>query len=188
MVKTYSKKSSGSSNVSAHFKVGEFASHDGADKILIDFNLVQKLEEARSLYKKPITFNSAYRTPNHNKRVGGVSDSCHIFGKAVDIPYNKSLETILRNVGLYVINEGSWLHCDTRYIAPTGQFPTLTKGNKNWEWNNFLQHCLTRKGYKCIKDGQFGRTTEAQVKVFQRVNGLIPDGICGSRTWSKLNN
>ena len=36
-------------------------------------------------------------------------------------------------------------------------------------------------------DGSFGAKTEAAVRVFQKANGLVPDGIIGPRTWQALD-
>lgn len=38
----------------------------------------------------------------------------------------------------------------------------------------------------CVPDGIFGRITEEAVLDFQRTHGLIPDGVVGEKTWSKL--
>jgi len=37
-------------------------------------------------------------------------------------------------------------------------------------------------------DGVFGQKTDDALKVFQKAKGLNPDGICGSMTWSALDN
>ena len=47
--------------------------------------LVQKLVKARGIAGIPFFLTSVYRTPEHNKKVGGVEDSSHTTGLAVDI-------------------------------------------------------------------------------------------------------
>ncbi len=85
MVKTYSLKKDGNTNLSPHFKVKEFRCKDGTDKILIDDKLVEKLEEIRSeLNAKALVIYSGYRTPAHDKKVGGSGSGQHTKGKAVD--------------------------------------------------------------------------------------------------------
>ena len=84
-VKTYSLKKDGEKQLSENFKVKEFRCKDGSDTILIDDNLPKLLQEIRDAFGRPVTINSAYRTPAHNKRVGGVSASQHVKGTAADI-------------------------------------------------------------------------------------------------------
>lgn len=48
-------------------------------------DLVYKLDRARALYGAAIIITSGYRDPNQNEQVGGVQDSAHTTGKAVDI-------------------------------------------------------------------------------------------------------
>ena len=85
MVRTYSLSRDGDKKLSEHFRVREFRSKDGADTILISDETVKVLEDIRSYFGKPITINSAYRTPAHNKAVGGASGSQHVKGTACDI-------------------------------------------------------------------------------------------------------
>lgn len=50
-----------------------------------------------------------------------------------------------------------------------------------------LQTELNELGYDCGKtDGIFGKQTDAAVRWFQQVNGLVVDGIVGEKTWKKL--
>jgi len=43
------------------------------------------LQVIRDEIGKPIKINSGYRSPEHNKSVGGVKNSMHVKGKAADI-------------------------------------------------------------------------------------------------------
>lgn len=69
----------------SNFKIKEFACKDGSDKILVDCELVEKLQIMRKHFGRPLIINSAYRTIEHNKAVGGACDSRHLFGTAADI-------------------------------------------------------------------------------------------------------
>jgi len=51
----------------------------------ISQDLIDKLNVARYLAKTPFIINSGYRCKDHNKNVGGKSDSSHLKGLAVDI-------------------------------------------------------------------------------------------------------
>ena len=48
-------------------------------------NLATNLERLRVLVGGPLSINDAYRCVSENKRVGGVMNSQHLFGKAADI-------------------------------------------------------------------------------------------------------
>lgn len=54
-------------------------------KTIINPELVTLLQKIRDHFGKPVVINSGYRCPYHNKRVGGASNSQHIYGKAADI-------------------------------------------------------------------------------------------------------
>lgn len=74
---------------SPNFKMAEFNSHDGTvvpTKYRGNVQtLMNQLEVIRSYFNAPVTINSGYRSPAHNKNIGGVADSMHLFGKAADI-------------------------------------------------------------------------------------------------------
>lgn len=52
--------------------------------------LLEPLYKAREIAGIPFVINSGFRTLGHNKRVGGVADSAHLEGLAVDISCIKS--------------------------------------------------------------------------------------------------
>ena len=85
VVKSFSKAKDGSTKLSDHFKVQEFACSDGTDAIFIAPNLVNVLEAIRTHFNKPVYINSAYRTAAKNKQVGGATYSQHMYGTAADI-------------------------------------------------------------------------------------------------------
>ena len=77
---------------------------------------ISRLDEIREGYGKPIYINSGYRCPQLNKAVGGVEDSYHLKGLAVDIRWdNELVEYIINNCQFHkAIREkagkSKWLH------------------------------------------------------------------------------
>lgn len=135
MVRTYSLSRDGDKKLSEHFRVREFRSKDGADTILISDELVKVLEAIRSYFGKPITITSGYRTPAHNREVGGAKGSQHVKGTAADIKVKGVptwavagfLEANYRNCGIGYYS--TWVHVDTRgYRALWRDYGTNTKG------------------------------------------------------------
>lgn len=68
-----------------NFKLSEFACKDGSEEIVLDMELVWKLQQLRDKLGVPIKIVSGYRNPEYNKKVGGVRNSQHVLGKASDI-------------------------------------------------------------------------------------------------------
>lgn len=134
-VKEYSLSKDGTKQLTEHFRVREFRCKDGADTILISDETVKVLEDIRNYFGKPITINSAYRTPAHNKKVGGAKGSQHVKGTAADIKVKDVptwavagfLEANYRNCGIGYYS--TWVHVDTRgYRALWRDYGTNTKG------------------------------------------------------------
>lgn len=104
-----------------HFKISEFHSKDGGGLLKggMDSKLITTLEQLRyNLGGKAIVINSGYRTAAHNKRVGGVSNSQHLYGKAADIVVKgvkpstvyQAADKLFNGVGKY----STFTHVDTR--------------------------------------------------------------------------
>lgn len=84
-VKTYSKKTQGNVFCSAHTQVKEMACKDGTDKVLVDEKLMEMIEKLfTKLNCSKYIIESGYRTPSHDKKVGGNGRGQHTLGKAVD--------------------------------------------------------------------------------------------------------
>lgn len=63
--------------------------------------------------------------------------------------------------------------------------PTIKMGSRGPDVKK-AQQLLNQKGYTLVTDGDFGPSTQAAVKNFQRINGLTDDGIIGPKTWEAL--
>lgn len=137
MVRTYSLARDGEKKLSEHFRVREFACHDGSDKILISDETVRILEAIRTYFGQPVTITSGYRTAAYNAspKVGGAKNSQHVKGTAADIKVEGVpswavagyLEANFRScsIGYY----SSWVHVDTRgYRALWKDYGSNTKG------------------------------------------------------------
>lgn len=85
IVEVYSLKEDGEKQLSKNFKVREFRCKDGSDPVFVAPLLVHILQTIRGIAGASVNINSAYRTPSHNKAVGGVDNSRHMRGKAADI-------------------------------------------------------------------------------------------------------
>ena len=113
---------------SKYFTVKEMLYSDTAKKLKIDNTpksdeivdniqyLMDRLDEIREGYGKPIFINSAYRCPKLNQSVGGVSSSYHQLGLAADLRYDSDLKDYIINNCQFgkLIEERSksatWLH------------------------------------------------------------------------------
>lgn len=70
---------------SRNFNINEFRCKGTGKLIKMDNKLIYKLEELRYYFNKPIIINSGYRTPQHNRNVGGAKNSQHLYGRAADV-------------------------------------------------------------------------------------------------------
>ena len=122
-VRAYSKAKDGAKQLSANFKVREFACADGTDVIFVSGELVEVLQKIRDHFKTSVTINSGYRTSAHNKKVDGAAYSQHLYGTAADITvkgvkpkdvaaYAEKLLPNTGGIGIY----GTFTHIDVRKV------------------------------------------------------------------------
>ena len=108
---------------SKYFAHKELECKCGCGKADMDDMFLERLDMLRYRYNKPIYLNSAYRCANHNKNVGGVSDSPHTLGLAVDIKCNGQEKYWLMKyafqLGFQGIGVGdTFLHVDDKTQEP----------------------------------------------------------------------
>ena len=71
--------------LSRHFKRREFACSCGCGFDTIDAQTLEILDAVRGHFGRPVIVTSAARCPDHNRAVGGASNSQHLYGRAADI-------------------------------------------------------------------------------------------------------
>lgn len=108
--------------ISNNFKLREFeCTHPDHHHVIVDSELLNKVQHLRDYWQKPIYFNSAYRCGLRNVQVGGAENSQHLLGKAVDIPLHcfdvpiemvkeSALNIGFTGIGLY----DEFIHLDVR--------------------------------------------------------------------------
>jgi len=92
----------------------------GTGRLVVDDQALDKLQALRDRLGKPLILTSAYRSPEHNKRVGGAKNSQHMQGNAFDVRMDNhdphEFEAAARSVGFtgfgYYPRSG-FMHVDT---------------------------------------------------------------------------
>jgi zinc D-Ala-D-Ala carboxypeptidase len=92
----------------------------GTGSIAINEAAIDKLQALRDKLGRPLLLTSAYRSPEHNKRVGGAKNSQHMLGIAFDVRMEnqdpQKFEAAARAVGFtgfgYYPKQG-FMHIDT---------------------------------------------------------------------------
>lgn len=99
--------------LSNNFSLSEFESNDGAETPLDVISnlkdLAGSLQVLRDILGESIYINSGYRSPSHNKSIGGVKGSQHTLGKAGDLRVKGMRPNELHAVISNLIKEGKML-------------------------------------------------------------------------------
>jgi zinc D-Ala-D-Ala carboxypeptidase len=109
---------------SPHFRFEEFESKGNTDyTIKISRALLNGLEDYRDAVGHPIRVVSAYRDPDHNRSVGGASNSQHKYGNACDLEGELTLnqmKALKRFSGIGIKQAtGKVVHVDVRHVGPS---------------------------------------------------------------------
>jgi zinc D-Ala-D-Ala carboxypeptidase len=120
---------------SKYFKATEFiCSHTGTEKM--DQNFIDKLNNLREAYGKPMTISSGYRDATHPVEAAKKDPTAgaHVSGKASDILIDRadafkllSLAFVVGFTGIGVNQKGGarFLHLDTIESSPARPRPTI---------------------------------------------------------------
>lgn len=122
--------------ITKNFNSVEFACKDGTQvPKSLHLNMValaQNLQIIRDKVGKPIIINSAYRTPEHNKKIGGASQSYHLTAEAGDIRVEGMTSVALHKVILELIKEGK-IHNGGLGLYDTFVHYDIRKTPKRWD-------------------------------------------------------
>lgn len=136
----------------------------GTGQLLVDETALDKLQELRDALGVPLIIHSAYRSPEHNKRVGGAKDSYHMKGCAFDISMANHdpdvFEIAAREVGFrgvgYYPKQG-FLHID---LGPARS------------WGTRFPRSATRVAAEPPKRETVAQSTTVQASAVQLASGL----------------
>lgn len=131
--------------LTTNFWLREFECNDGSKMPVPVFRqievLANQLQRIRNDLNVPIKITNAYRSPAHNKAVGGVRTSQHLLGKACDIQVKDIspmivYNTIERLIGEGVIKEGglglynTFVHYDIRDYKARWNYSSINRNDK----------------------------------------------------------
>jgi len=115
--------------LSKHFNSREFDSPDSPfSGLIISKDIIQLLEVIRLAINKPLQVNSGVRSKEHNLKIGGVSDSSHLTGLAVDISIKdsvtryKALNVLIKNGVKRIGLHANFIHFDLDRSKPQEVF------------------------------------------------------------------
>lgn len=96
--------------ITENFSLSEFDCKDGTElptALLPNvLDLADNLQVLRDYLGVPVKINSAYRTLEYNRKIGGSTKSQHLLGKAADIVVESKSPEEVANIIKYLISEG----------------------------------------------------------------------------------
>jgi zinc D-Ala-D-Ala carboxypeptidase len=104
----------------------------GTGSLVLNPHALDKLQALRNALGAPLILTSAYRSPEHNLRVGGSPNSYHLSGRAFDVRMEnhdpEAFERAAREagfLGLIRYPDKGFIHIDTRtaYYDAGAKFP-----------------------------------------------------------------
>ena len=121
-----------------NFHLREFRCKDGTDvpDDLMDNvkKLAKNLQVLRDHIQKPITIISGYRTPEYNKKCGGVKRSQHLLAKAADIVVSGMTSLEVRDTIIQLIKDGKM---DSGGVGIYPSFTHYDVRGRNSRWGRY---------------------------------------------------
>lgn len=110
-----------------YFKRGEFACKCGCEFSVVDFELMEVLNNVRKVFETPLVITSGCRCSKHNTNVGGAKKSVHLTGMAADFRptlNNPKFNYLLDEIHEYLLKKfpnkygiakgGNFVHIDVK--------------------------------------------------------------------------
>lgn len=178
----------------AGVKAGQTITQAQADKMLVED--VERFERNVNKYYDKYRWNQnefdalvsfAFNLGSIDQLTAGGTRSREVIAEKM-LQYNKAAGKVLAGLTRRRQAEKELFlkNCTCVTIKAADELPTLRKGS-NGLYVTELQEMLKKRGYTLKTDGIFGTKTEEAVEAFQADNGLVVDGVVGSKTWGKLN-
>ena len=99
--------------ITENFSLSEFDCKDGSElptALLPNvLDLADNLQVLRDYLGVPISINSAYRSLEYNRNIGGATNSQHLLAKAADIVVESKSPEQVANIIKYLISEGKMM-------------------------------------------------------------------------------
>lgn len=141
-----------------------------------------------------LRITSAYRSPAHDKQVGGTGKGYHTLGQALDVAGSfakmDAFAKWAKNSGLFrsvlwqVAGHYNHVHVSWNLSGTSSpSAPVIQEGSKGG-----IVEAIQRLLGGLKIDGIFGEKTKEAVEKFQANRKLEVDGIVGSKTWESLTN
>ena len=96
--------------ITENFSLSEFDCKDGSElptALLPNvLDLADNLQVLRDYLGVPISINSAYRSLEYNRKIGGSTNSQHLLAKAADIVVKSKSPEQVANIIKFLISEG----------------------------------------------------------------------------------
>lgn len=207
---TYKELTSANCKDFKNFNYGEFKCKCGGKycngyPVAFSYDLASNLQKIRNHFGKPLVITSPLRCNQHNKNSGGVSNSKHLKGWAVDFYISgvsaNNLMSYVKKLPYFRYTykvSGNVIHYDITPPAVsnkyTGTFPTLPsrgyfkKGDKGTQVKHLQKFLNWANGSNISVDGILGDKTIAQVKSFQKKVGIYADGLFGKASLNKAKS
>lgn len=178
----------------AGVKAGQTITQAQADKMLVED--VERFERNVNKYYDKYRWNQnefdalvsfAFNLGSIDQLTAGGTRSREVIAEKM-LQYNKAAGKVLAGLTRRRQAEKELFlkNCTGATVKAADELPTLRKGSKGL-YVTELQEMLKKRGYTLKTDGIFGTKTEEAVEAFQADNGLVVDGVVGSKTWGKLN-